>query len=132
MIDIEVTRRFGAAPEDVFRAYVDDSGWERRGADPRDRVGAVRVVGAPGMQLHEQLLEVEPPRRLAYQVVRGATGFRKHWGEVLFEPAGDGTLLRWRVRLEPVVPGTGWLLEAATKTLFQRSLEALARRRFPA
>jgi hypothetical protein len=142
VVDIEVTRRFGGAPEEVFRAYLDDSGWAQKDAiegaraksdeaAERDCVGAVRVVGIRGMQLHEQLVELEQPARLAYKVIRGAVGFRKHFGEVLFEPAGEGTLVRWRVRLEPILPMTGWLLEAATTRLFRTSLEALARRHFP-
>jgi len=139
VIHIEVTRWLGRAPEDVFRAYMDHSGWAQKAAVPRARidnegtdepdcVGAVRVVGIRGMQLHEQLVELEPPTRLAYKVIRGATGFRKHFGEILFQPDGEGTLVRWSVRLEPILPLTGPLIEAATTRLLRKSLEGLARR----
>lgn len=124
-------KRFARPPAELFDAYMLRSGWAR-GAQGEsqcwsDLVGAVRIVGSRPVQLHERLLEVDEPRRITYTVVRGAVGFRNHRGEILFEKAGDGSLLRWTVRLEPVVPGSGLLLQAATKKVLNASLNGLAR-----
>lgn len=75
-----------------------------RAGDP-DGVGAVRFLGAGPFGATEEVVAVEPGRRLVYRIVSGipATSYR---GEVVLEPQGDRTRIVWR---GGVARGPRWL-----------------------
>jgi len=139
---IEVTRRFDAPPEDVFRVYTDHARWkewaglggsrlEREGSPDPNGTGAVRALGPSLLPAREEVLEFDPPRRMTYRVIGGGLPMKDHLGEVDFTPDGDGTRIVWRCRFESRVPGLGGVLEAVVTRVFRGALEGLARKRFP-
>jgi hypothetical protein len=139
VVRVEVTQEVAGDAAGVFARYCDHESWSRwaglgpvrlvtEGKSERNGVGAVRQMGV-GIRVREEVVEFEPPVRMAYRVVSGAFPIRDHLGEVEFRQEGDKTRITWRCRFEPLVPATGWLLEAVTKAVFQRVLRRLAKAR---
>jgi len=139
---VEVTRRFDAAPGEVFDIYTDHARWsewsgmlasrlEHPGRPHPNGPGALRVLGPRGFEAREEILHWDPPRRMTYRLVRGGLPLRDHEGEVRFEPDAGGTRVVWRCRFEPRIPGTGPLLRALVARFFRRALDGLARVHFP-
>jgi len=139
---VEVRRHFDAPRQAVWDAYTDHLSWNewagmgrvrlaRPGEPAPNGVGCVRVIGPGAVAAHEEVLEFEPPKRMLYRVVKGGPLLRDHLGEVTLEDDGDGTLLVWRCRFRPGLPGLGVPLRALITRMFRRALEGLARQRFP-
>jgi len=137
-VEVERSARIAAPPERVFAILADHeamSEWlpvrevvRRRPGEPDPNgLGAVRVVRGAGLAVEERITAFEPPRRLEYRLLAGAP-VRDHRGEVRLEPDGDGTRVRWRVELRPLVPGTGWLLRGLLGRMLQTALRGLERR----
>jgi uncharacterized protein YndB with AHSA1/START domain len=142
MQKVNVKRHFDAPVEEVWAVYSDHAGWkhwagfsrswiEKEGAFEKNGVGCVRGFGSPGIEVFEEVLEWEPPKRMAYSVIRGGLPMKDHYGEAIFEKDGDGTLLTWRCRFESGIPGLGWLLRLVVHRVFRTGLDGLARRYFP-
>lgn len=142
MQHIDVMRRIAGPPEAVFDTYTDHRGWadwggmrnarlEREGDPPPNGVGCIRVLGPGPLAAHEEILSFDRPKRMTYRIVSGGLPIRDHFGEVDFEPEGDGTRIRWRCRFESKIPGLGPLLRVLVARLFRGVLEGLARERFP-
>jgi len=139
---VEVIRRFDAAPQAVWDVYTDHARWsewsgmgtsrlEREGSPHRNGSGALRALGPPILPAREEVLEFEPPRRMTYRIVSGGLPMRDHLGEVLFEPDGAGTRVVWRCRFASRVPGLGGIQQRLVTRFFRAALEGLARRHFP-
>jgi uncharacterized protein YndB with AHSA1/START domain len=139
---VEVIRRFDAAPQAVWDVYTDHARWsewsglgasrlEREGKPHRNGAGALRALGPRMLPAREEVLEFEPPRRMTYRIVSGGLPIKNHLGEVRFEPDGAGTRLVWRCRFESRVPGLGGLQQRLVTRFFRGALEGLARRHFP-
>lgn len=142
MQHVEVTRLYAAPPERVWAVYSDHAGWkswagfskswlETEGKPDKNGVGCVRGFGSPGFAVFEEVLEFEPPRRLAYRIVRGGLPIRDHWGEAVVTADAGGTRITWRCRFESKIPGLGWALRLFIERFFRSALEGLARRHFP-
>jgi uncharacterized protein YndB with AHSA1/START domain len=138
VVDVELTTRIAAPRDRVWGIVADHEGMPawfpvceviRRdpGSPDPNGVGAVRVVRALGLAIEERVTAFEPEERLEYALTQGAP-VRDHRGEVVLACDGDGTRVRWRVRLRPLVPGTGWIVERALRRMLRRGLEGLARR----
>jgi len=139
---VEVRRHIAGAPQDVFAVYTDHVSWaewagfgpvhlSRQGVPAPNGVGCVRVVGPRISAAHEEILAYEPPKRMTYRIVKGFPLIRGHFGEVDFEPDGDGTLVVWRCRFESRIPGLGGVIRRALTRMFGRALDGLAAWRFP-
>jgi len=83
------------------------SEWEREGDPAPGGVGAVRKLGRPPAFALEQILEYDPPRHLAYTIVRGIPVRGYHADVDLVATATGGTTIRWSGAFEPKIPGTG-------------------------
>lgn len=95
-------------------------------------VGAMRTVRVFGTSLLEVIRVAEPPHRLAYTVVGGVVGLRRHEGELVLEPTdGGGCDLTWTVDLEFVLPGPAALATRAVGRQVRASVEAMAALRAP-
>jgi SAM-dependent methyltransferase/uncharacterized protein YndB with AHSA1/START domain len=142
MQQVEVERRFDAAPEQVWRVYTDHAGWSAwaglgrsrlatEGHPDRNGVGAVRCFTTGPASVYEEVLSFDPPKRMTYRVVGGGIPIMtNHLGEVLLEPDGAGTRLVWRCRFDSKVPGLGAPMRWLVTKLFTRALAGLARRGF--
>jgi uncharacterized protein YndB with AHSA1/START domain len=137
-VEVERSARIAAPPERIWAILADHEAmteWlpvrevvrRRPGEGDPNGLGAVRVVRGSGLALEERITGFEPPRRLEYRLLEGAP-VRDHRGEVCLEPDGDGTRVRWRVELRPLVPGTGWLLRRLVDRMLRAALRGLDRR----
>ena len=142
MQNVEVTRTFSATPEQVWNVYTDHACWNSWagvthssldvvGNPDKNGTGAVRCLGTYGMNAHEEILDFAPPRRMTYRVVKGGLGIKNHLGEVLFDPAGNGTQITWRCRFDTKVPGFGRIMRAIVTRVFRDALDGLERHSFP-
>lgn len=143
MQHVEVTRRFDASPEDVWRVYTDHAGWkdwagfdrswlETEGKDDPNGVGCLRGFANGPIAVFEEVLEFEPVRRMTYRVVRGGLPMKDHLGEVTLSPDGEGTLLTWRCRFDSrwPIPGFAAAMRFIVERVFRTGLAGLAKRGF--
>ena len=141
MEQLEVRRHIAGKPAAVFAAYTDHVSWAewagfgparlaREGVPAPNGVGCIRVLGPALTAAHEEVLSYEPPKRMTYTIVKGFPLIRNHFGEVDFEPEGDGTLVIWRC-FESRVPFIGGLIRNTFARMFGRALDGLASHRFP-
>jgi uncharacterized protein YndB with AHSA1/START domain len=142
MQHVNVKRRFSAPVEKVFEAYSNHADWknwagfsnswlEVEGRPDRNGMGCVRGFGSNGVNVYEQVVEWDPPRRFAYRIIKGGLPMKDHYGESIFEPDGDGTMVTWRCQFESRVPGLGWPMQWFVTRIFRNGLDGLARRYFP-
>ena len=142
MQEVRVERRFSAPPQAVWDIYTHHEGWNEwagmsisrlitEGSPHRDGVGAVRELGAKSGLAVEQVVDFEPPKRMTYTMLRGPIPIRNHFGEVRFEPEGDGTRIVWLCRFDSKIPGLGWLIRLGITRFFRKSLEGLAEHKIP-
>lgn len=135
---VEVTERIEAPVEAVWSRYTDHVSWtdwaglgrvrlQRQGTPAPNGVGCVRVITSAGVEVHEEVLTFEPPRRMTYRVVAGGPPMRDHLGEVIFTPDGNGTVLTWRCQFNSTIPGLGGILRIFITRLFRKALRSLAR-----
>ncbi|HEY2775139.1 MAG TPA: SRPBCC family protein [Candidatus Binatia bacterium] len=142
MQHIEVKRHFRAPVADVWDRYTDHADWknwagfsdswlEKEGRPDRNGVGCIRVLSSNGVKVYEQVVEWEPGRRFAYRIIRGGLPLKDHYGETMFAPDGDGTMITWRVRFDSRIPGLGWLMRLIVERIFRNGLDGLAKKYFP-
>ncbi|MGH9080978.1 MAG: SRPBCC family protein [Acidimicrobiales bacterium] len=74
-----------------------------------DGTGALRRFTRFGVGSSERVLAWDPPRHLAYTVVKGFP-VRNYRADVTCTPDGPGTLVSWSATFDPLVPGTGPLM----------------------
>jgi uncharacterized protein YndB with AHSA1/START domain len=137
MQDIEIRAEIPAPPAKVFALLEDHAGYARwagvkesvlrhPGDPPPNGLGAIRVLRTGGIAIQEEVTAYEPPRRLEYALTAGLP-VREYVGAIDLAARGAGTELRWKVRFRPLVPGTGWLLRAATARTLRGIVAALER-----
>jgi hypothetical protein len=90
----------------------------RDGVPAPDGVGALRrfALGPGGSQ--EEVVAWEPPHHLGYEVQRGIP-VRHYRADVHLDEDGTGTVVTWRCRVEPLIPGTGAILRFALGRMVQ-------------
>jgi len=112
-------------PATVWGVLADHSGMSRwtplrhvvmeaGGSPDPNGVGAVRALHLVGPPIREQVTEFEPERRLGYRALSGIPA-RDYTGEVVLEPTGDGTRIRWTITFAPAVPGLQFPIAAAIR-----------------
>ena len=122
-LSFSVEARSLATPEQVFAVLADVPRWqewagpvvpassyERQGTDAPGGVGAIRRLGSGPLSSREEIVEYDPPRRLAYVLLNGQKrhGYR---AEVELTPLpGGGTNIVWSGSFRPPLPGTGPLM----------------------
>ena len=118
----EVNASSSAPPDVVFAVLADGarwrewagpmirhSSWDREGVPVPDGLGAIRKVGSWPVYGREEIVEYEPPHRLAYTILSGQP-VRSYVAVVEMTPQGGGTAIRWTATFDPKIPGTGWIL----------------------
>lgn len=132
---IEVYARSPAPPAAVWRWLADASSWsawsmlstsdlECEGLPAPDGVGAIRRFGRGARVSREEVVAFEPSVHLGYRLLSGMP-VRDYRADVHLSADGEGTLIAWRSRFEPQLPGTGlpirWFFQAVL-TRFARRL----------
>jgi uncharacterized protein YndB with AHSA1/START domain len=120
---IEKRAATSADPSTVYALLRDGATWptwssidsfelERRGAEEREGIGAIRVFRGGRVTGRDEIVELVPDRRLAYRHTSNLP-VRDYRGEVDLEPTSTGTAIRWVSTFEPKIPGTGRLMRRA-------------------
>lgn len=131
-VAVYVEVRIDASPQRVWEVISDHEGMSRWGGIRESRLlqkgspdpngaGAVRVLRAPGQEIHERITAWEPPRRYEYTLLRGAP-VRDHHGSLEIVEEGGGARVVWRTAFNPRIPGTGWLMKKALGLGLKRML----------
>jgi hypothetical protein len=135
--NIEVFARSAAPPDAVWRWLADGTSWntwtwlarselECEGVPAPDGVGAIRRFGTgPGVS-REQVVEFTPPRHLAYVILSGLP-VQDYRADVELSPDDGGTLIAWRARFTPKLPGSGPALTVFLRSILTAFARGLAR-----
>lgn len=116
-----------ASPESVYDLLANAADWKnwaplvsyseltRLGTPDPLGAGAIRRIGGFGvLRVEEEILEARPPHYQRYTAVRGLPA-SKYRGEVQLDRVEGGTRLVWTGTLEPLIPGSGWLLATSLR-----------------
>lgn len=125
MASFTFVRQIAAPPQTVFDVLTDHrryaeitpllrSALEREGEPAPNGVGAIRVLGAAGPPLREEVIAYQPPARFSYKLLSGLP-VRDHVGTVELSPADGGTRMVYAVRTAPTVPLAGGAVVAVVK-----------------
>ncbi len=128
-----ITRSLNAPVDRVWEIIGNPGASPGRGVDVRveqpgaaDGSGLCRVVKVGLVTAHEEITDVGPGHLIRYRMIKGAP-VRDYRSSVSLEESPDGgTLVSWRARFRPVVPGTGWAVSLASKHTLNRVLDAVA------
>jgi uncharacterized protein YndB with AHSA1/START domain len=133
--EITLVQDFAAPVDRVFAALADQDAmgaWmggqisvPTRGKD--GLVGTVRRIHLGPTWFEERIVECEPPRFIAYQIVTRVPLLQHHRGEMRIEPLGAAqTRLTWRIVLELKPAFVGALLLAPLGLTVKRGLRRLS------
>jgi uncharacterized protein YndB with AHSA1/START domain len=127
-----------APPETVFAVLADAPRWQEwagptvfrsswEAGSPAGGVGAVRRLGLGPMSSREEIVEHDPPHRLAY-LLRSGEGLHHYRASVdlLAQPDG-GTHIVWSGGVDTTVPGLGPFLLVVFRRLVGGFATRLAR-----
>ena len=135
MKTFEATSTTSAPPAAVWALLADQSAWARWGAWSEATVegggelrpGVVRELYARPFRVRERITEMEPERRLAYDMVDGMR-IEGYSSLITLEPAdGGGTLVRWRSQYEKGNPVHGLIVRFAIRDACRRVAKAASR-----
>ena len=133
---ILVTESFNVPAERLFAALDDNETMGRwMGVPvkvvhsvPDKGVGTVRRLKIGLKSIDEEIVEREPPRRIAYKIVRGLAPLSHHFGEITVTSRGpSASQAEWRIELESNVPLLGALVRAGLGQGIARALRKLRR-----
>ena len=136
MASFSFEREVAAPPGVVFDVLVDHrryseitplrkSALEREGDPAPNGVGAIRVLGAVGPSLREEVLAYQPSTRFSYTLLSGLP-VRDHVGTVELTPQGEGTKVVYAVRTTPTVPVVGVAIVGVVKFGVKQLLDGIA------
>jgi Polyketide cyclase / dehydrase and lipid transport len=132
---VEGTATTTANPDQVYAVLVDRPSWPEWSALGRyeavsgveGEIGSVACFATRGIRSVERLVELQPNRRLSYELVSGLP-MRDYRANVDLTPSSGGTSIRWASSFEPKIPGTGWILRAMMIRVLGGLATDLARR----
>lgn len=139
MFRVEVSELIPRSPEFVFAALTDhdqygqfpgvDSGKVLEpGAPERNGLGALRLVKAGPLQLHERITGYEPGKLMAYHIERARPLPVAHdIGEIRFSAEGDGTRVDWISAGRVAIPVIGPAIDRVFETKVRRAFSAMLR-----
>jgi uncharacterized protein YndB with AHSA1/START domain len=99
---------------------------EREGAEGGESLGAIRVFRTGTVHSREELLALEPDRRLAYTALSGLP-MRNHEASVELADRDAGTVITWTESFEGRGPGVGFLIRLMLRGFVTRCVDGLAR-----
>jgi uncharacterized protein YndB with AHSA1/START domain len=135
MSEIVRTVRISRPRDAVFAMLADHEGMSRwpgvkrallvKEGSPRNGVGAIRRITAGGLTLDEEIVEFDPPGRLAYTIIKGLPV--KHLGTVSLTDEGGATRVEWHVKMTSFIPLLAPLVCAALGRGLQGALNHVKR-----
>jgi hypothetical protein len=79
------------------------------------------VLGSNLGDITEQVIGVDPRRRIRYRVIKGSP-FRYHLGEIVVRAVGNETEVQWTIRFRSKLPFLGGLLRVIARPLLAKML----------
>jgi len=136
MTTFTLTRAVAAPPEVVFDTITDHPSYpeftpirravlEREGDGAPNGVGAIRALHVLGPPIRERVLDYRRPQRFSYEVLSGVP-VKSQVGTVTIEASPSGSVIRYRLELEPLLPGTGRPVAAVAKAALGRLMSGVA------
>lgn len=137
-ISTDVRANSTARPSTVYAVAKDSScypAWSqigsfehvRSGAGELYGVGSLRIFRTGPLKLLEEVVELEPERRIAYMLHSGLP-FRDYRADIELSPLPNGgTAIRWHNSFRPKYVGTGLLCRAFMQSVLGAITPALAR-----
>jgi hypothetical protein len=134
--ETEVRQVVPAPPPVVFASLLDRSRWpawsghdafepvQPGAAGPYD-VGSIGLLQSGRRVMREQIVEVDPGRRIGYTLLAGLP-LRGYRADFDLTPVGEGTEVRWHSSFD-APPGLGWIYVAALRRFTRRLLDGLSR-----
>ncbi len=121
-VEILVEHHFDAPPQQVFDFFsrhenlshvfggkIERSQAAPEGEDPNGLGSVRRIKLGPGPAFEERIERYEPPQCIEYTIT-GGSPVKDHYGRMQFSAEGDGTLMRYSIRLTGRIPGTSGLI----------------------
>ena len=126
-----------ATAETVWKIIADAEHWpdwspnqraalDQTGDPAPNGVGAIRRFGTGRVEVREEVVTFEPPRKFEYRLLSGLP-MRDYLATVLVDDAGDHVRITWSATFRPKYFGTGWLFRATVQKLTTDYSAALAR-----
>jgi polyketide cyclase/dehydrase/lipid transport protein len=134
---IEATEQTTADPATVYALLRDGSTWpqwsttidsfvlEKEGEGEPEGVGAVRIFRGGGITGRDEILAFTPDTAFSYAHLKGLP-VRGYRGDVDLRQKDGGTEIHWRVSYDPLIPGTGWLMQRALTRFLGKTVRGLA------
>lgn len=137
MFHIHVERTLEKDIEEVFEALSDHAAYDRfpgvdksvlteHGRDERNGEGALRIIGAGALELHERITAFERPSRMHYQIERSRPFRLDHRrGEITLQRAGQGTRVIWISTGHIKLPLLGHVMDKLAEKQFSRAFDSV-------
>jgi uncharacterized protein YndB with AHSA1/START domain len=136
MASFRFVHQIAAPPETTFEVLTDHRSYaaitplrrselEREGEPAPNGAGAIRVLGAVGPPLREEVLTYEQPRRFSYALLSGLP-VRDHVGTVELTAKEGGTEMVYAVRTMPTVPLLGAAVVAVLKLGVKQLIDGIS------
>ncbi len=88
---------------------------------PKNGMGAVRVLRARGLSIHEKVVHFDPPNRYDYQIIKGLPV--RHLGSVRLTQEGELVTVHWEVKMSSKIPFVAQLIGKMLKDGLPAALE---------
>lgn len=94
---------------------------EQEGDGDPNGVGSIRRLGYPPLAgSREQVVVFEPPEHLGYVILSGSLPVKHYRSDMYLYEEPSGTRVEWRGSFDPLVPGTGRVMERVVRATLER------------
>ncbi|MDI9244732.1 SRPBCC family protein [Marinobacter sp. CHS3-4] len=144
MFHIHVERTIEKDIDTVFEALSDHASYDQfpgvdrsvlveQGQEDKNGKGALRIIGAGALELHERITDFKRPEKMHYRIEKSRPFPVDHRrGEITLHRVGNATRVIWISTGHIKLPLAGHLLDKVAQKQFSRAfdsvLKAIARR----
>lgn len=137
MFRIHVERTLAKDIDTVFEAISDHGRYDRfpgvdksvlieEGEQEKSGTGALRIIGAGPLELHERITRFERPTRMHYHIEKSSPFSILHTkGEITLQPDGERTNVIWISEGRVRVPVLGRVLDSMAERTFSKAFNSL-------
>lgn len=137
MFHIHVERTIAKDIETVFEALSDHASYDQfagvdksilveEGRTERNGEGALRIIGAGPLELHERITDFERPVRMHYRIEKSSLFRIDHRrGEITLQRSGKGTRVIWISTGHIKLPLAGHVLDKLAQKQFSKAFDSI-------